>query len=426
MSSECAAESVPAGYKQTELGVIPEDWEVDKLANFWDVTDCKHVTAYFVPNGFPIASIKEVQSRFVDLTDAKQTTKDFYDLLIEGKRKPEVGDLILSRNATVGEIAQVTEWHPLFAMGQDVCLLRKKSSTFSTDYLQSVFRSSIIGYQVSDLMVGSTFKRINVQNIKDFIVPMPQQVEQDAIAQVLTDADALIESLEQLIVKKRQIKQGAMQELLTGKRRLPGFSEDWENKQLDELGSTFGGLTGKNKRDFGHGNYYYITFMNIMMNVIIDCSTFQKVDIKLTEVQNHTLKGDIFFNGSSETPEEVGMCSVLLDEVHDVFLNSFCFGFRIHDGAPVDGLYLAYYFRSQEGRRLLKAMAQGATRYNLSKSALVKLSFSLPQHPEQVAIASILSDMDAEIASLEEKLEKSRMLKQGIMQELLTGRIRLV
>ena len=120
--------SVPEGYKVTEVGVIPEDWGAGNLGEFWSVTDCKHVTAEFVSVGIPLASIKEVQSRFVDLKNAKQTTASYYSLLIEGGRKPQNGDLIMSRNATVGEVAQVTKHHPLFAMGQDVCLLRKLNS----------------------------------------------------------------------------------------------------------------------------------------------------------------------------------------------------------------------------------------------------------------------------------------------------------
>ena len=153
---------VKPGYKHTEVGVIPKDWDAGGLGRFWSVTDCKHVTADFVPTGFPLASIKEVQSRFVDLTNAKQTTDHFYSLLIEGGRKPCPGDLIISRNATVGEIAQVAEWHPQFAMGQDVCLLRKKSPDHSTEFLQAIFQSPVISNQLTDLMVGSTFKRNGV------------------------------------------------------------------------------------------------------------------------------------------------------------------------------------------------------------------------------------------------------------------------
>jgi type I restriction enzyme S subunit len=186
------------GFRQTEVGVMPDDWSIDRLDHFWNARDCKHVTAQFVDIGYPIASIKEVQSRFVNLVNANQSTKRFYDLLIEGGRKPKAGDLILSRNATVGEVAQVAEWHPPFAMGQDVCLLRKKLSESSTDYLQAVFRLPIIGKQLSDLMVGSTFKRVNVQQIRHLIVPMPNAPEQEAIAEALSDADALIESLDPL------------------------------------------------------------------------------------------------------------------------------------------------------------------------------------------------------------------------------------
>ena len=223
------------GYKQTEAGVVPEDWEVAKLERFWAVIDCKHVTAEFVANGVPVASIREVQSRFVELENAKQTTEVYYAQLIEGGRKPLPGDLIFSRNATVGEVAQVADWHPPFAMGQDVCLLRRKRPDFSTDYLQVIIRSPIVTEQLANLMVGSTFKRVNIARIRNFIVPMPQSEEQHAIGTALSDVDALITALDRLIAKKRDIKQAAMQQLLTGKWRLPGFSGEWETKQLGDI-----------------------------------------------------------------------------------------------------------------------------------------------------------------------------------------------
>jgi type I restriction enzyme S subunit len=120
------------------------------------------------------------------------------------------------------------------------------------------------------------------------------------------------------------------------------------------------------------------------------------------------------------------MCAVLLEEVRDVYLNSFCFGFRFHDGAEADGFFLAYYLRSKEGRELMKSLAQGSTRYNLSKAALLKSPLHLPKLPEQTAIAEVLSEMDGELAVLEQRREKTRALKQAMMQELLTGRTRLV
>ena len=122
---------VKQGYKQTEIGVIPEDWNSNSISYYWAVIDCKHVTAEFITNGIPVASICEVQSKYIDLSNANQTTVFYYDRLIEGGRKPLVGDLIFSRNATVGEVAQVTELHPQFAMGQDVCILKKKIGKYS-------------------------------------------------------------------------------------------------------------------------------------------------------------------------------------------------------------------------------------------------------------------------------------------------------
>jgi len=230
------------GYKQTEVGMIPEEWDAGGLGRFWSVTDCKHVTAEFVPQGIPVASIKEVQSRFVDLTNAKQTTNHFYSLLIEGGRKPLPGDLILSRNATVGEVTQVAEWHPPFAMGQDVCLLRKKSPDHSTEFLQAVFQSPVIGNQLSSLMFGSTFKRANVEQIRNFSVPMPPPPEQRAIAGALSDVDALIGALDSALAKKRNLKQAAMQQLLTGQKRLPGFHGAWEVKRLGDVGACLRGV----------------------------------------------------------------------------------------------------------------------------------------------------------------------------------------
>lgn len=177
------------------LGVVPEHWEVGPLKRYWSVTDCKHVTAEFVEDGIPLASIREVQSRWVLLEDAKCTTEYFYELLIEGGRRPLPGDLIFSRNATVGEVAQVSGNHPRFAMGQDVVLLRKLAPEYSSDYLQHVIRSPIIILQLANMMIGSTFKRINVEEIRSFAIPAPPFTEQAEIAAFLESETAKFDTL---------------------------------------------------------------------------------------------------------------------------------------------------------------------------------------------------------------------------------------
>lgn len=164
------------------LGDVPAHWEVGPLKRYWSVIDCKHITAEFIDEGIPVASIGEVQSKWIDLSRAKFTTESYYDMLIEGGRCPQGGDLIFSRNATVGEVAQVPRDHPRFAMGQDVVLLRRHAIEYSSDYLQHVLRSTVILHQLECLMIGSTFKRINVEEIRSFAIAWPPTQEQADVA----------------------------------------------------------------------------------------------------------------------------------------------------------------------------------------------------------------------------------------------------
>jgi type I restriction enzyme S subunit len=398
---------VRPGYKQTEVGVIPEEWDVGSLGRFWTVTDCKHVTAEFVPHGFPIASIKEVQSRFVDLSNAKQTTSHFYNLLIEGGRKPCPGDLILSRNATVGEVAQIAEWHPPFAMGQDVCLLQKKSSNHSTEFLQAVFQSPVIANQLSNLMVGSTFKRANVEQIRNFSVPMPPPPEQRAIAGVLGDVDVLLGALDQLIAKKRDLKQAAMQQLLTGQTRLPAFSGEWEVKTLEEITDCLDNVRvplNEAERAQMKGDYPYCG-----ANGVLDFVNGYVIDDDFILIA----EDGGYFDEYAHRPiayRMVGKCWV---NNHAHILKAKA---RYNQG---------FVFYSLVHKNILNFLTSG-TRAKLNKSQMNKIEVRLPaDEAEQTAIAEVLSDMDAELAALEQRLAKTRALKQGMMQELLTGRIRL-
>lgn len=397
-----------AGYKQTQVGVIPEEWRAEGLGAFWSVTDCKHVTADFVSNGFPLASIREVQSRFVDISNAKQTTPKFYSLLIEGGRKPQSGDLIMSRNATVGEVAQVAEWHPPFAMGQDVCLLRKLNSAHETDYLQSVFQSQIVGNQIENLMVGSTFKRVNVEQIRNLVVPMPPGPEQRAIATALSDVDALLAKIDQLIAKKRDLKQAAMQQLLTGQTRLPGFSGEWEVKRLGDVTDCLDNLRvpiNEAERSQMKGDYPYCGANGI-----------------LGFVNDYVIDDDIiliaedggYFDEYSYRPIAYRMTGKCWVNNHAHVLKA--------KSAYDQG----FVFYTLVHKNILSYLASG-TRAKLNKSEMSKIEIFLPSSKsEQTAIAAVLSDMDAELAALEARRDKTRALKQGMMQALLTGRIRLV
>ena len=411
-------------YKQTEVGGTPKEWEVKRMGD---------VATFYKGKGLPKSALSESGAEpcihYGELfTRYPETIREIFSRTdaSEAVFRSVANDVLMpTSDVTPRGLAKAScVIVDGVILGGDILVIRS-----DTNRVHGPFLSLVIRYeetQVLQLVTGSTVYHLYGSDMKNFTFSMPPLPEQTAIATALSDVDGLLGGLDRLIAKKRDLKQAAMQQLLTGQTRLPDFHGEWEVKRLGDVGSTYGGLTGKTKADFGEGPARYITFMNVMANVVIDCETFEPVQVSPTEAQNRAIKGDLFFNGSSETPEEVAMCSVLLDEVQGVYLNSFCFGFRFHHDAEADGLFLAYYLRSKEGRELMKSLAQGSTRYNLSKVALLKSPLRLPRLLEQTAIASVLTEMDAELAALTQRREKTRALKQAMMQELLTGRTRLV
>lgn len=280
--------------------------------------------------------------------------------------------------------------------------------------------------RVKALGQQGTQANLNKDMVQDLSLPLPSLPEQSAIAAVLSDLDDLVGSLEALIAKKQAIKRAAMQQLLTSRTRLPGFEGEWERVSLGRIARTYGGLAGKTKADFGDGTARYVSFLDVLENVVLTRQRFDRVRVSPSESQNPVGTGDVLFNATSETPEDLAMGSVVdFDSTDSVYLNSFCFGVRIVAPERCDPLFLAYLSRGIPGRSVMYALAQGATRYNLSTRRFLRLRFPLPPLPEQRAIATVLSDMDAEITALERRLAKTRALKQGMMQQLLTGAVRL-
>ena len=275
----------------------------------------------------------------------------------------------------------------------------------------------------------STLLHVQKKDIDNQFVLTPPVAEQKKIAQILSTWDNAISVTEKLLTNSQQQKKALMQQLLTGKKRLLDengvrFSGEWEYTIFGNLGDTYTGLTGKTKEDFGAGKPY-IPYINIFKNSRIDIQNLEYVQVNDDERQSVVKYGDIFFTTSSETPEEVGMSSVLLEEVSEVFLNSFCFGFRLNNFETLIPKYARYLFRSEHVRRQISTLGQGVTRYNLSKRQLIKLELKLPCVEEQQKIAAVLSAADAEISTLEKKLTCLRDEKKALMQQLLTGKRRV-
>lgn len=278
--------------------------------------------------------------------------------------------------------------------------------------------------------VGSTIKTIGLPYFKKLKIAVPPFTEQKKIAEILSTWDKAITTTEQLLANSQQQKKALMQQLLTGKKRLLDdngrvFSGEWKEIKLGDLGNTFTGLTGKSKADFGQGATY-IPYMNIFTNSSIKLSQLDRVDIKAGESQNQVQRGDIFFTTSSETPEEVGMASVLLERPNEpTYLNSFCFGFRPKSFGQMHPEFMQFCLRSSYSRREISKLAQGATRYNLSKNNLMKVLLHLPCINEQLKIATVLSAADNEIDTLKQKVDHLKQEKKALMQQILTGKRRV-
>ncbi len=415
------------GYKQTEIGVIPEDWEDARLGSLGPFSKGRGIRKDEALSGdIPCVRYGEIYTSHND--HVRRYISRISKQVAEGSTRLKTGDLLFAGSgetkAEIGKCVAFLDNVEAYAGGDIVILTPSRGDSAFLGYL---LNAPPVVRQKASMGQGDAVVHISASALSRVRIPLPSSgEEQRAIATALSDVDALIGALDRLIAKKRDLKQAAMQQLLTGKIRLPGFSEEWGMTTMASLGQTYGGLVGKTKVDFGHGSASYIPFMNVMTDVVIDPNWLELVDVAPTESQNRVQKGDLFFNGSSETPEEVGFCAVLMDDIHNLYLNSFCFGFRFNATAQVNGLFFAYWFRSTDGRKAMSVLAQGATRYNIAKKAFLRLEIPQPSEEEQTAIAAALADMDAEIAALEARRDKTGAIKQGMMQELLTGRIRLI
>ncbi|MGG7198535.1 restriction endonuclease subunit S [Clostridium butyricum] len=392
---------IPDGYKMSEVGIIPTEWSIQEIKEIAPLQRGFDLSKRFIcDNGnYPV-----VYSNGVGAYHTKFKVKG-----------PGV---VTGRSGTLGKVFYIEQDY----WPHNTTLWVTNFHNNNPRYIYYVY----LNMKLNNFGTGSGVPTLNRNDILSKKIAIPTLKEQELIAKFLSDTDNLILSIEKLIDKKNLIKQGTMQDLLTGKKRIEGFEGEWTQRCMSDLGCTYSGLSGKKKSDFENGNSLYIPFMNIISNPIINTDFLEPVFVKESEIQNKVKRGDLFFNTSSETPEEVGMCSVILQDIESLFLNSFCFGFRINNLNDVNPIFISYFFRSKFGRNMMSYLAQGSTRYNLSKSSFIKLTLMLPTYEEQEAIAKILIDMDKEIEALQKKLDKYKKIKEGMMEELLTGKRRLI
>ena len=293
------------------------------------------------------------------------------------------------------------------------------------DLANTIFLKNLIDLQKENLDSQATQnaqKNINLQVLKPLQLIAPSKAEQTKIATFLSVVDEKISQLSQKLHLLGQYKQGMMQKLFSQQIRFKAddgseFGE-WESKKLNEIGQSFNGLVGKSKEDFGEGEAY-ITYKQIFDHRKINLDNVNFVNIQPNDTQNIVKKGDLFFTTSSETADEVAYCSAILDDFEfPLYLNSFCFGYRPHSAEILNSEYASFYFRSEIFRNKIKHLAQGSTRFNISKTAFMKVVIHLPMLEEQTKIANFLSAIDQKIDVVSEQLEQAKLWKKGLLQQM--------
>ncbi|QOX77625.1 restriction endonuclease subunit S [Trichlorobacter lovleyi] len=407
------------GYKQTEVGVIPEEWDIVPVGSLFSFKNGLNKAKEFFGYGTPIVNymdvfqysgllVKDIHGR----VDANRNELKAYEV-----RK---GDVFFTRTSeTVEEIGIAAV---MLDDAQDtvfsgfVLRARPTDDSLENEFKKYCFSARYYRQQVTSQASYTTRALTNGRSLSASLIARPPLPEQRAIAAALSDVDALIASLDKLIAKKRNMKQAAMQELLTAKRRLPGFSGEWEVKKLGEIATFFsGGTPPTSVSAYYGGDIAWITSGDLNKSVI-------------TGVSGRITKAGLE-NSSAKLIEENTLLIALYGATSGVTAMSkirAAINQAVLAIVPKTDSSLFLFFKlSYLKDWIITTYTQGG-QPNLSGDIVKAIEISFPPLPEQTAIAAILSDMDAEIAALEQKRDKTRLLKQGMMQELLTGRIRLV
>jgi type I restriction enzyme S subunit len=412
---------VPEGYRMSEVGVIPEKWEVISFGdNLNIISGFGFNKSEYVGYGIKLLRIDNVSYGEI-------TWESMAFLPIKYRNKHPnliiyIDDILLALNRPITngklKIAIVQPKDTpciLYQRVGKIIILNNSYNKIFAYYLLSKFIKKF----VEESSVGSDQPFISTVNLKKIKIPLPPPLEQQAIASALNDVDALITALEQLITKKRNIKQGAMQQLLTGEKRLPGFDGEWEVKKLGEIADIIsGGTPSTNISEFWNGDIKWCTPTDI---------TRTKQKYLLQTEKNISEKG---LRNSSATLLPVGallLCSrATIGEIRiakDVVCTNQ--GFKSLVCKKSFDNQFVYYLLLQSKQKLINK-AIGSTFLEISKKDTDAIEFIFPSFPEQQVIAQILSDIDTEIESLVQKRNKYKAIKQGMMQELLTGKTRFL
>lgn len=430
---------VRKGYKQTDIGLIPTDWEVKPLNEFLELltdydangsfSDIGSNTNIFDSENYAwYVRATDLENKS-DISNVKYVDETTYKYL--KKSKLFGGEVLITKRGEIGKVYffQMMTEHATLAPN---LYLLKLNNSINAFYLFSFFKSELGQKSLIEKNASTTLGALYKDDVKSILIPVPPtHTEQTAIATALSDTDALITLLEKLIAKKRLIKQGAMQQLLTGKKRLPGFSEKWINKSISHIvGGNDNIIDGPFGSNLKNSDYVQEGIPVLQgLNITRDKFVWKEIRYISTEkakslYRSNARIGDLL----SVKIGSVGYSAIIdnLDGNEYAIIPANLLRIRINN-STANSRFVYYILTSRFGKLSLKDLSGNTAQPAISLTGFRNLTFYIPHDiDEQAAIAQVLNDMDAEIDSLEQKLEKYNLIKQGMMQELLTGKTRLV
>ena len=392
-----------------------DDWEQRKWCDTVDISTEMVDPTSGEYDDMPHIAPGNIESFTGRILDNVKSVKE--EQLISGKFRFRPGDVVYGKiNPQLGKYFYASVDGLTSA---DAYVFNGKNGVTQKFLFSLLQTEDFFKYSVS-VSKRSGMPKINRDELNAYGFLAPKEEEQEQIGSFLLEIDNLITLHQRKYEKLQMIKKSMLEKMFpqNGEKkpeiRFEGFTDDWEQRKLGEMGSTFTGLSGKTKEDFGHGEAKFITYMNVFSNPVANLEMTESVEIDTK--QNSVKKGDVFFTTSSETSEEVGMSCVMPENKENIYLNSFCFGYRPTEKFDLD--YLAYVLRTASFRKEMTFLAQGISRYNISKNKVMEVSIPVPNLEEQAMIGGYFSNLDHLITLHQRKLEKLRNIKKSMLEKM--------
>lgn len=420
--------AVMAGYKQTEVGEIPKEWGVRKLSDVsLKITDGDHITPKRTAQGYYLLSARNVLNGRIDVSDVDYVGSDEYQRMKQ-RCGPEAGDVLISCSGTIGRVAVVPIGFECVLV-RSAALVKIAPKLVDGVFLQYWLQGIKAQLQITSSVNQGAQPNLFLNHIERLLSPLPPLSEQRAIALALSDVDALLDSLDRLITKKRDLKQAAMQQLLTGQTRMPGFSGEWNQCQVQDVVAGFfcGPSPTCKERNIQDDEWGVLKTTATTKEKGWDWTKHKTLPrIFWNKPHLELQKGDVIVTKAGPR-HRVGVASWVDYVPPRIIVSGKMIGLRPRPDRVV-ALMLSAAISSHETQTYLDQRTTGMaeSQVNFENSALLEAPILLPHIDEQKEIAQALTEMDAEITALVQRRAKTLTLKQGMMQELLTGKTRLV